>query len=155
MTRLVSLQSLLSHAGAAILRYSLVLIFLGYGVLKFTHEEAAAIAPLTEHSLLMFWLNPLFGVDGASALIGVVEIVVATLIALRRPFPALSALGSGVAAFALLNTVSFAFTTPGLALTSIDAGFLLKDVTLLGAALWTAAEALAAIAPSSAVPARA
>jgi uncharacterized membrane protein YkgB len=137
-------QPRMSQAGAAILRYSLVLIFLGYGLFKFTAEEAAAIAPLTEHSIAFFWLNPVLGPAAGSALIGSVEVVTAVLIALRRPFPWLSATGSMIAAFALLNTLSFLFTTPGLQLTSVDAGFLLKDLTLLGAALWTAGDALAA-----------
>ena len=44
----------------------------------------------------------------------------------------------------MLNTLSFLFTTPGLDPQSSDAGFLLKDLTLLGAALWSAAEANAA-----------
>jgi len=47
-------------------------------------------------------------------------------------------------AFALANTLSFLFTTPGLDAQSSDAGFLLKDLTLLGAALWTAGEAFMA-----------
>jgi len=132
----------LDRAGRFILRYSLVLIFLGYGLLKFHPAEAAAIAPLTENSFLMFWLNPLVGPTAGSALIGLVEIVIALLIALRPWKPLLSAGGSLVAAFALLNTVSFLFSTPGLHPMSVDAGFLVKDVTLLGAALWTAAEAL-------------
>ena len=145
-------QRRLSQTGAVILRYSLVLIFLGYGLFKFTAEEAAAIAPLTEHSLAFFWLNPALGPRTGSALIGSVEVVTAVLIALRRPFPWLSAAGSMLAAFALLNTLSFLFTTPGLQPTSVNAGFLLKDLTLLGAALWTAGEALKA-AKSSAVSA--
>jgi uncharacterized membrane protein YkgB len=41
-----------------------------------------------------------------------------------------------------LNTLSFLFTTPGLDPQSSNAGFIVKDLTLLGAALWTAAEAL-------------
>ena len=45
---------------------------------------------------------------------------------------------------ALVNTLSFLVTTPHLDPQSSDAGFLLKDITLLGAALWSAAEAFAA-----------
>lgn len=137
-------QPRFERIGAAVLRYSLVFFFGVYGLFKFTAEEAAAIAPLTEHSLLFGWLNPLLGAAAGSALIGVVEIATAVLIALRRPFARASAVGSLLAAFALINTLSFLFTTPGLDPTSTDAGFLLKDLTLLGAALWTAGEALAA-----------
>ena len=135
---------LLDQIGRFILRYSLVLFFIGLGLLKFTHDEATAIAPLMTHSLLLFWVNPLLGLQGGSNLIGVIEVAFGLLIALRRFNPSLSALGSLGAAFALLNTLSFLFTTPGLDLSGSDAGFLLKDLTLLGAALWSAAEALAA-----------
>ncbi len=38
----------------------------------------------------------------------------------------------------------FLVTTPGLDRTSTDAEFLVKDITLLGAVLWTAGEALRA-----------
>jgi reactive chlorine resistance protein C len=130
--------------GAFVLRYSLVFFFLAFGLYKFTPQEAAGIAPLMEHSPVLFWVNPLLGVRGGSALIGVVEISLGLLIALRRLSPVLSALGSAATALVLLTTLSFLFTTPGLDPQSADAGFLLKDLTLLGAALWTTSEALAA-----------
>jgi uncharacterized membrane protein YkgB len=144
------LQPYLDRVGAGVLRYSLVLIFLGYGLFKFTASEAAAIAPLTENSPFFFWLNPLLGQQGGSDLIGVVEVVTALAIAVRKPLPLVSAFGSLAAAGALCVTLSFLFSTPGLDPTSTDAGFLIKDATLLGAALWTASEAIRAHVTSSA-----
>lgn len=144
MNVLDRLQPLIAAAGVIILRYSLVLIFLGYGLFKFTAYEAAAIAPLTENSPLFSWVNAWLGQRGGSNLIGVIEVITAVLIALRRPFPKLSALGSLMAAFALVGTLSFLFTTPDLGLETVTAGFLVKDLTLLGAALWTSSEALLA-----------
>jgi uncharacterized membrane protein YkgB len=141
---LAGLQPHLDRIGAGVLRYSLVLIFLGYGLFKFTAHEAAAIAPLTENSPFFFWLNPLLGTQGGSNLIGVVEVATALAIALRRPLPLVSAFGSLAAAGALFVTLSFLFSTPGLDPISVDAGFLVKDLTLLGAALWTSGEALRA-----------
>lgn len=132
----------LSKVGQAILRYSLVFFFLAFGLYKFTTEEAQAIQPLMAHSPFFSWLYGLFSVQGASMVIGIVEITAGLLILLRRWSPRLSAIGSLIAAFALLGTLSFLFTTPGL---SADLqGFLLKDLTLLGAAFWTAGEALTA-----------
>ncbi|WP_076070948.1 DUF417 family protein [Sphingomonas montana] len=141
---IANLQPHLDRIGAGILRYSLVLIFLGYGFFKFTAPEAAAIAPLTENSPFFFWLNPLLGQQGGSNLIGIVEIATALAIAVRRPLPLVSAFGSLAAAGALFVTLSFLISTPGLNPTSVDAGFLVKDATLLGAAIWTAGEALRA-----------
>ena len=130
----------LEQAGAIVLRYSLVLFFVGFGLFKFTAQEAAGIQPLVANSPALFWIYSIFDQRLGSDLIGVIEITFGALIALR-PFNAhLSAIGSLGTAFALCTTLSFLFTTPGLQ--SADAGFLVKDLTLLGAALWTAGEAL-------------
>ena len=66
------------------------------------------------------------------------------MIALRHVRPLLSAYGSLATSAVLLITLSFLLTTPGLDPASSDAGFLVKDLTLFGAALWTSAEAFAA-----------
>ena len=138
-------QPRLETLGVIVTRYSLVLIFLAFGLYKFTPQEAQGIQPLVAHSIGLFWLYRLFDVRLASDIIGLVEVSLAILMAVR-PFSArLSAIGSLGTAFALLNTLSFLFTTPGLDPQSSDAGFIVKDLTLLGAALWTAAEALLAV----------
>jgi uncharacterized membrane protein YkgB len=54
----------LTRLGGGIARYSVALIFFAYGLYKFTAVEAAAIAPLTENSPFLFWLNDLFGKQG-------------------------------------------------------------------------------------------
>jgi uncharacterized membrane protein YkgB len=128
--------------GKVVLRYSLVLFFLGFGILKFTPDEALAIHPPNAHSPLQFWLDALLGQQGSSNVIGVIEIALALLIAVRPFAPRLAALGGFGTAFALLITLSFLVTTP-----QLDPGlaaFIIKDVTLFGAALWSAGEALGA-----------
>lgn len=144
MQALYRLQPGLAAVAIFVLRYSLVSIFLGFGLFKFTAYEAAAIAPLINNSPFFSWIGAVLGQQGGSNLIGTIEIAIAICIALRAPFPKVSALGSLMAAVALLGTLSFLFTTPGLDPKSTDAGFLVKDIVLLGAALWTAAEALLA-----------
>jgi len=135
----------LASAGRAVLRYGLVALLLLWGSFKFAAFEAEGIRPLIEHSPLLHWLYPLLGVRGASALIGMVELTAALLISTRHWKPRLSAAGSLIAAGTFLVTLSFLITTPGvLAPTNPFGGFLLKDVMLLGAALYTAAEALEA-----------
>ena len=87
-----------------------------------------------------------------SSLLGVVEIAIGVLIAFRPVWPMGSAVGSGLAAGMFLTTLSFLVTTPGWepslggfpALSAMPGQFLLKDVVLLGAALWSAGEAWAA-----------
>ncbi len=135
----------LAAAGRGVLRYGLVALLLLWGGFKFAAFEAEGIRPLVEHSPILRWLNPLLGVRGTSDLIGVIEIGAAVLISLRRWRPALSAAGSLLASGTFLITLSFLVTTPGvLEPTNPFGGFLMKDVILLGAALYTAAEALEA-----------
>jgi reactive chlorine resistance protein C len=67
--------------------------------------------------------------------------------------PRLSMFGSLMAAFAMLNTLSFLFTTPGL--DARGSGFLIKDIMLMGAAIWSAAEASSAYRARCAIRANA
>jgi uncharacterized membrane protein YkgB len=146
----------LARTGRAVLRYGLVGLLLLWGGFKFTAFEAEGIRPLIEHSPLLHWLYPLFGVRGASSLIGVVELTAGLLMCTRHWRPKLSALGSLIAVGTFIITLSFLITTPGvLEPTNPFGGFLLKDILLLGAALCTAAEALdAARLPVGVRPAR-
>jgi uncharacterized membrane protein YkgB len=131
--------------GRAILRYGLVALLFLFGAMKFTDLEAQAIRPLVEHSPFMSWMIPLFGMRGTSDVIGVIELAAAILIALRRFKPAWSAAGSIVASLTFVTTLSFLFTTPGImAPDNPFGGFIMKDVILLGAALYTAGEAFSA-----------
>lgn len=137
----------LEKLGIHVSRYGLVITLLLIGVLKFTAAEAHGIQPLIANSPLMSWLYRVFSLQAVSNLIGIVEIIVALLIALR-PFSAkISFIGSLGAIITFMLTVSFLFSTPGAfefthGLPVLgDAGqFLIKDVVLLGASIWTAAE---------------
>ena len=128
--------------GKGIARYSLVLFFLGFGLLKFTAPEAAAIHPLLAHSPFLFWLPRLVDQRLASDIIGVIEIALALMVASRLFAPRLCALGSFGIAASLVVTLSFLVTTPGL--DPALGALIIKDATLLGVALWSAGEALAA-----------
>jgi uncharacterized membrane protein YkgB len=89
-----------------------------------------------------------------SNLIGVTEIGTGLLIGSRRFSPIASALGSAIAVGIFTTTLSFLFTTPGgLSPQGPAFGFLVKDVVLLGASVYTAGEALrAARARASTAP---
>jgi reactive chlorine resistance protein C len=132
----------LEEAGTGVLRYGVVFLLAVIGATKFTPWEAAAIEPLVTHSPFLSWLPKVLGLQGASNLIGAIEIATALAIAARRLSPAISAVGSLAGAGTFLTTLSFLFTTPG-ALSPMHpaSGFLMKDIVLLGACLATAAEA--------------
>jgi uncharacterized membrane protein YkgB len=140
-----TLQKWTLAAGQVVARYSVVLFFLVFGVAKFTPAEAAAIHPLLVHSPFLFWLPRLFDQQLSSEIIGAVEIALALMMASRPISPRISAIGSYCVAASLVVTLSFLVTTPQL--DPALGAFIVKDLTLLGVALWSAGEALAAITP--------
>lgn len=135
--------------GKFLLRYGLVLVLGWIGAMKFTGYEAEGIKPLVETSPLMSWMYSLLSIQATSNVIGTAEIVAAGLIAIRPISAKLSALGSVLAIFTFLATLTFLFSLPGWEKTlggfpalSGSGGFLLKDVVLLGASLWTLGDSL-------------
>ncbi|MCD0467014.1 YkgB family protein [Flavobacterium sp. ENC] len=140
----------LNTVGTVATRYSLVLLLLSFGVFKFYAFEAEAIQPLVANSPFMSWLYRLLSVGQVSALIGAVEIVLAVLIAIKPWQPKLSAYGSFGAVLMFITSLTFLISTPGMWITQeglpvpSDGGFILKDIVLLGSAMWTAADALIA-----------
>jgi uncharacterized membrane protein YkgB len=140
----------IESVGRHFARYGLVLVLLWIGGMKFTAYEAEGISGFVSHSPLMFWAYQVFSKGQFSAILGAVELLTAALIA-ARPFSArLSAVGSGLAVGMFLTTLTFLLSTPGVietslgfpALSAVPGQFLIKDVVLLGAALWTLGEAL-------------
>lgn len=140
-------QRRLTAIGTGVLRYGTAFLLLMWGAFKFTSFEAEGIRPLLEHHPLMSWMYPVFGVRGTSDVIGIIEVSAGALMCARRFSPRWSALGSTLAAVTFAITISFLFTTPGaLSPTSPLSGFLMKDLILFGAALYTAGEARSATA---------
>jgi reactive chlorine resistance protein C len=123
------------------------------GAMKFTAYEAAGIQPLVANSPLLGWMYRFLSVQGFSNLLGTVEIAVAAMIAVRPLSARVAAVGSAMAVMMFLTTLSFLFSTPGWepslggfpALSVVPGQFLLKDVVLLGAAVWSLGEALDAM----------
>ena len=139
--------------GSRVLRYGLVLVVGWIGLMKFTGYEANGIQPLVAHSPLMGWMYHFLNVREFSAGLGVVEVAIAILIALRPWSPKTSTVGSALAVVMFLTTLSFLFSTPGWepslggfpALSALPGQFLLKDVVLLGAAIWSLGESLKSV----------
>src|SRR5262245_51501280 len=134
-------------------RYGLVLVLVWIGGMKFTAYEAEGISGFVSNSPLMSWAYQLFSKGQFSAILGAAELLTAALIAARPLSPRLSAVGSAFAVGMFLTTLTLLFSTPGViepslgfpALTAVPGQFLIKDVVLLGAALWTTGEALRAV----------
>jgi uncharacterized membrane protein YkgB len=136
--------------GGFLIRYGLVLVLGWIGAMKFTAYEAGGIKSLVETSPLMSWMYKILSVQATSNVIGVAELIAALLIAIRPLSARLSAIGSVLAVFTFLTTLTFLFSLPGwekslggFPALSGSGGFLLKDVVLLGAALFTLGDSLA------------
>jgi reactive chlorine resistance protein C len=151
--RLRRLEAGLAGAAMATLRYGLVVILLYFGAFKFTEIEAQGIEPFVRHSPLLGWSYSVASLRTVSAAIGLAEIAVALAIASRAWSARVCLLGSLGAVGTFLVTLSFLFSTPGIWLNVPGfalpvpnelGAFVIKDVFLLGAALASAAEALAA-----------
>ena len=152
ITTEIRFAEILLAIGVHLTRYSLVIVFLWIGAMKFTNYEAEGIRAFVENSPMMSWLYQIFSVQQFSVLLGTAEIAVGLFIATRSVWPRVSAYASFAGAGMFLGTLSFIITTPGwepslgFPALSIVGQFLLKDSVLLGASVWTAAEALRATA---------
>ncbi|MFN3004214.1 DUF417 family protein [Mycolicibacterium wolinskyi] len=139
-----------TRVGQTVSRYGLVVVLAWIGFGKYVKMESRV---LIEHSPLMSWIYQFLSVGTVAAALGTMEIVAAVLIAIRPFWPAVSAYGSALAVVLFVGTLSFLFTTPGVVatyagplpvLSGMPGQFLLKDLVLIGVALWTLGDSLEA-----------
>lgn len=143
----------LARAATALAYVALVLIYLVFGLSKFTAEEAAALVAIVKPSPFLGWTYGLVSTAVFSQTLGVVELVIGALIAARLVSPRLSAIGGLLSAGLFLMTLSFILSTPG----TFDASrgvfgffggagqFLIKDLGLLAVSLLVAADSFQAM----------
>ena len=133
------------------LRLSMIVIFVWFGLAKFTAYEAAGIAPLVSNSPLTSWLN-VFGTQGASMVIGTAELTFGLLLAtgLRWTGGLAAVFGALGSCVTFLMTLSFMVTTPGVfapsgppLLSGTTGVFLIKDIVLLATSVLLLAQSLA------------
>ena len=98
---------------------------------------------------MLSWTYSVMSVRGFSAVLGVVEIALGLMIAFRLASPRIAAVVGFLVAGMFLTTLTFLLSTPewrstmGFPVLSVVPGqFLLKDIVLLGAAIYIAGEAL-------------
>lgn len=128
-----------SYSLLAILRWVMVLIFISFGIQKFTSQSAHGIVLYISNSPFISWLS-IFGIRGEADILGIIELTIASLLALGAFVPVLSALGSLMGVGTFLITWSFFFSTPGVVKWNISTDpiawnltgeFLYKDIVLL------------------------
>jgi uncharacterized membrane protein YkgB len=141
---------LITTIGENAIRFSIALVLIWIGAMKFSAYEAGAIEGLIASSPLTSWLYSVFSLQGASNFIGTVEIATAIallLTPLNRVVGIVGSLGA-IATFAV--TSSLLLTAPvweaslgGFpALNVVPGQFLVKDLVLLAASVWLLGKAL-------------
>jgi uncharacterized membrane protein YkgB len=128
-----------SYRLLAILRWVMVVIFVSFGIQKFTLQSAQGIEQFIINSPFVSWLS-VFGLRGEAYFLGTVELGIAALLAAGAFSPILSAAGSLMGVFTFAVTWSFFFTTPGVVKWSLSTDpiawnltgeFIFKDIVLL------------------------
>ncbi len=131
--------------GERLAHCSFALIFLIFGLAKFTVQEAEAIYLFVSNSPLTSWLYALFDKQGVSNLFGIIEVSVGVLFLAGGRWPFLGVLGACGSIVTFLVTSSFLFSTPGVEDPSlggfpyfsvVPGQFLLKDLILLAGSVW-------------------
>lgn len=125
--------------GEHLIRLAMVFTFLIFGYQKWFSFEAQQITPFIEHSPLVFWLIPAFGVRGASFFLGTTEWLFGTLIFLgfwNRKLGVLGAVGSIVTFAGTVTIIPFlpgawASEAGGFPAMYLPVAFLMKDVLFL------------------------
>ena len=142
----------IENIGREIVRWGLIVVLAWIGAMKFTAYEAMGIQPLVAHSPFISWMYHFLSIRFFSAMLGSIEIGTAILLSLRDVSPIASAAGSVLAMGLFATTLSFLVTTPGWehtlgfpALSAMPGQFLLKDIVLFGAAVWSLGETIKAI----------
>jgi uncharacterized membrane protein YkgB len=128
-----------SYRLLSILRWVMVLIFVSFGMQKFTPQSAQGIVQFISNSPIISWLS-VFGFRGEAYFLGIVEFGTAALLAAGAFSPVLSAVGALMGMITFSITWSFFFTTPGVVKWSLSTDpmawnltgeFIFKDIVLL------------------------
>ncbi len=130
--RLLSLR----RVGYVISYIGIFIILLWIGIFKFTPTEAKSILRLVENQPLMSWLYNIFGEQGVSNLIGIIEVATAVMMLFALRWKLMRKIAAIMIIVTFVLTLSFLFTTPGIWRVidgvPVTDFFILKDLPLLG-----------------------
>ncbi len=140
-----------------LIRASLVLLFLLFGYQKWFQYEADALVPYIKNGPLIFWMYPLFGMQGATWFLGVAEWLLCALLFLGFWNKKLGIIGALGACFSFVATVTiipfipngWAESAGGFPAMTERVAFLLKDVVLFAASFYLLKQDLARASLSS------
>ena len=124
-------------SGIAALRWALVVIFVMFGTAKVAAYEAEGVAGIATNYPLFAWMYPLWGVQGASNAIGIVELATALMLAAGAWSARASVVGAAMGCVTFLITLSFMLGATiwedgyGAPFLGSTGQFLVKDIVLL------------------------
>src|ERR1700733_12296486 len=146
----VDVHSRLTRLAGLAARYGLVIVLAWFGAMKFTSYESHGISPLVSNSPFIGWVYHLMSIDTFGRVLGTIELITAALLAVKPWMPKASVVGGLLATIFFVGTLSFMCTTPGIGEASAggvpglsaNGEFLMKDIAILGLAIWTLADAI-------------
>ena len=126
-----------------VISIGMIIMLLWAGSYKMTAPGADGIVPLVNNNPLISWHFKLFGVYHGSDLIGLTEVIAATLIIVGMFKPQAGVIGGTIAVVMFFITSTMVITTPG-SLTNVEGVnymsflglFLFKDVINMGASFY-------------------
>jgi reactive chlorine resistance protein C len=133
-----------------IARYGLVIVLAWFGAMKFTYYESHGISHWVANSPFLSWFYNVISIGAFGRLNGSIEVITAALLAVKPWYPKASVVGGIFASLFFITTLTFMITTPGVGeasaggfpILSADGEFLMKDIALIGLALWLLADAI-------------
>jgi len=130
-------------AGQFLLRYGLAITFIWLGLMKLKNSEADYLRQVLSNSGLFSWLLKYLTSYAFSQIIAYLQIVIGVMIALKPVARKVSVWGGIIATVVLFLSVSALFTSSyvwqapyGFPELSKLGQSILKDLVLLGAAMW-------------------
>jgi uncharacterized membrane protein YkgB len=127
-----------------LVRASMVIIYFFFGYQKWFPYEAQGLIPFFTHGPLIFWMYPVFGMKGATYLLGVSEWLFGALLLAgfwNKKLGILGALGSIVTFVSTVTIIPFmpdgwAASAGGFPAMVGNVAFLMKDVVLLAVSIY-------------------
>jgi reactive chlorine resistance protein C len=126
-----------------IISIGICLVLFWLGIQKITPTEANGISPLIVNSPLIGWTYSIFGKQGATEVIGAFEWLTAIGLIAGNFKPKIGLIAAVMAMLMFFVTTTFLLSTPGTVAVADGiwgptgtGEFLLKDITLFGAAMY-------------------
>ena len=135
-----------------LVRASMVIIYFFFGYQKWFDYEAQGLIPFFTHGPLIFWVYPVFGINGSTYFLGVSEWLFGALLLAgfwNKKLGILGALGSIFTFIATVTIIQFmpdgwAPSAGGFPAMVGNVAFLMKDVVLLAVSIYLLKQDLAA-----------